>query len=387
MADEIKRPRVKKARQAFVRAQLDENPDMTRAQAQATFATLAGSMKGRTNIVQMAEIDPATRKDVKKAIRLWAESQKKSTSTSSSDDETPVDTNLRSSVNAPVATQRGYGTPRVPISGYGTLKPEIKIDKATFLSPRGVYTPSPLAKWFDEQDIPILGRIAPGAEALSKGDYVGVAGQVGAAAFEKALIKGGAKLVLKGLRTKPMTALGRTLVSNSEIISGLTNLGRVARGAARGAAGRFRDAAASTVRSTGASTARATEAPSQAGGFVNPSTPTRVPQPYTGEGVIVSGGPRTTGGPRGSVGGRGAGVGGLGRTTRGTVAQPGRTPVVRGKAPVVRGKFPVAKGTKAANTPVNPDVAELRARAAMLRQRAADQQRSIRWFGRRPPIK
>lgn len=383
MADEIKRPRVKKARQAFVRAQLDKNPDMTRAQAQATFATLAGSMKGRTNIVQMAEIDPATRKDVKKAIRLWAESQKKTTSTSSSDNETPADTNLRSSVNAPVATQRGYGTPRAPIPGYGALKPEIKIDKATFLSPGGVYTPSPMAKWFEDQNIPILGRIAPGARALSKEDYVGVAGQVGAAAFEKALLKGGAKLVVKGLRTKPMTALGRTLVSNSEIISGLTNLGRVATGAARGAA----RGAASRFRGAAASTARATEAPSQAGGFVKPNTPTRVPQPYTGEGVIVSGGPRTTGSPRGSVGGRGAGVGGLSRTTRGTVVQPSKTPVVRGKAPVVRGKFPVAKGTKAANTPVNPDVAELRARAAMLRQRAADQQRSIRWFGRRPPIK
>ena len=111
---QIKRPRVQKARQAYVQATLAATPGATRQEARQQFEKLSKTMEGRTKIVQTAGIDPTSRKQVKQAIAKYATPK-----------AAPATTNMRASTSyttSQVAAALSSSGPGAPASGPGAQR-------------------------------------------------------------------------------------------------------------------------------------------------------------------------------------------------------------------------------------------------------------------------
>lgn len=117
-----------------------------------------------------------------------------------------------------------------PVGGY------VKKTGSEFIAPlQGkavTYEPSPVFKFAEEKNIPVVGRIAPGARELSKGTWAGTAGaakQIGLAGVDYYFLKGGLKAVGYGL--KKVGSLSRIQAAGTGIknLFGRTTTGQVAR--------------------------------------------------------------------------------------------------------------------------------------------------------------
>jgi hypothetical protein len=245
------------AQRQFVQSRIAQSgqeatPEL-RARFRQRFENLAQEKSGRTKIAQrvLADATPEERKSFKRTLANELPSRKivntsgTTAPTAPSGPITPSknmkirDAGARSQLQVPKSTaavtssggkgDRGkYTVGQVlgPVGGY------IGKTASQFAAPlQGksvTYEPSPVFKFAEEKNIPVVGRIAPGARELSKGTWAGTAGaakQIGLAGVDYYFLKGGLKAAGYGLKKVGGTAL----VGGIKNLFGKTTTGQVAR--------------------------------------------------------------------------------------------------------------------------------------------------------------
>lgn len=281
------------AQRQFVQSRIAQSgqeatPEL-RARYRERFGKLAQEKEGRTRIAQrvLPNASAEERKAFKRtlATELPARNMTGTTSpTAPAAPKTPktniirdagprsqLQTNLPKTTTSSTGGGKGdrgkYTVGQVlgPVGGY------VKKTGSEFIAPfQGkavTYEPSPVFKFAEEKNIPVVGRIAPGARELSKGTWAGTAGaakQIGLAGVDYYFLKGGLKAVGYGLKKIGGTAA----VTGIKNLFGKTTTGQV-----------VRDLSAATKR--GGTALRGSKASGVKTEPVKPIEPVKVDKPTT----------------------------------------------------------------------------------------------------------